>query len=196
MAHTNNAFPTTSEPSGAIEPIAVDYYDNYDFDNSGTDDYQYTSQGLAGEGAAVTNAFALPTGGKQLVLGTSDWLVSYVFYDKYGRVIQVRSNNHLSLTVDNLRTSVYDFAGQVLTTKSFHKGASGTTVTVLSRYAYDHQGRLLRVYQKNNNDNEQLLSSYVYNEIGQIKEKNLHCTACREDVDGSGMTYTSFTGGV
>jgi len=178
--YTNQTFPAANVPSGTIEPLSVNYYDNYDFDNSGTDDYAYTSQGLTDENTPATGAFALATGNKQLILGTTDWLASYVFYDKYGRAIQTRGNNHLSLTIDNLRTVVYDFGGRMLISKSYHKGAGGNTVTVLNRYVYDHGGRLLRVWQKNNSDADQVIASYSYNEIGQLKEKNIHCTACVE----------------
>lgn len=169
--YTNLSFPTTNYGGTALEVYSVNYYDTYDFDNSGADDYSYTAQGITGEGTQF-RSFNLPTGSKTLILGTSTWLYNYVFYDKYGRVIQVRNNNHLSATVNNLATNIYDFEGRLLQSVQYH--TNGTTpVTVSQRMEYDHASRLTKVYQKIDAASEIEVAKYEYNEMGQLLDKKL-----------------------
>jgi len=186
--YTNQSFPTANADSSPIEVLAVNYYDNYDFDTNGTDDFSYTVQGITGEGAQGSS-FGLPTGSKKVVLNSSTWLYTYQFYDRFGRVIQVRGNNHLSATVDNLSTVVYDFEGKILQTKVFHNAGVNQT-TVLKKMSYDHAGRLIKVYQNLNNEpNDQLVAQYNYNELGQAVEKNLHLLYDAQD--GQTGTFTA-----
>jgi len=137
--YTNQSFPTTN-----TEVTAVNYYDNYDFDYNGADDYSYVNQGLSGEGLQAT-AFGLPTGGKRLVLGTSTWLYSYAFYDGKGRTIQVRTNNQLSTIVDNLTTNVYDFEGKLMLSKTYHNAGTGKEFTNTGKVQYDGADRISTV---------------------------------------------------
>ncbi|MFZ5971725.1 MAG: DUF6443 domain-containing protein, partial [Bacteroidota bacterium] len=185
--YTNQSFPMAG-----TQVLSVNYYDNYDFDHNGTPDYSYTVQNLPGENSPAASAFGLPTGNKRLQLGTSNWLYVYAFYDKYGRTIQVRSNNHLALAVNDLQTNVYDFKGQLLRSLKIHTGTGGATVTISNRYTYDHAGRLVRLYQRNNNDAEQVVAAYNYNELGQLIEKNIHCTSCVEDTGTAGQTNVAY----
>ena len=177
--YTNTSFPKTNADGTALEVLSVNYYDNYDFDSNGTSDFVYTPQGLAGEvvqsPATINN---LATGSKRLVLGTTTWLYTYAFYDHYGRTVQVRTNNHLSTTVDNLATIVYDDEGKVTISKTYHNAGSGRTTTVINKYTYDNKGRLLKVYQNNNGAAaDQLVAQYTYNALGQMVDKKLHETS-------------------
>jgi len=177
QGYTNQSFPTTN-----TQVLTVNYYDNYDFDNSGSDDYAYLSQGLTNENTPFTNVTGLPTGSKRLVMdGGTTWLYNYVFYDDKGHTIQVRSNNHLNPTAigSNLDciTSVYDFEGKVMIKKTYHNAGLGRITTVINKYNYDNMGRPTGVYQNNNGaSTDQLVASYAYNEIGQLVKKNLHYT--------------------
>ncbi len=175
--YTNVGFPKVNADNSAVEVLGVNYYESYDFDYNGSRDFKYDS--LAFPGQATTSdwrAYGLPTGSKQLVLGTSTWLYSYAFYDRYGRAIQSRSNNHLNPSaIDNVSTAVYDFEGKTLAVKTYHNAGTGKQTTVVNRYEYDVMGRLLRVYQNNNSaPADQLLVEYVYNELGQVVDKKLH----------------------
>jgi RHS repeat-associated protein len=72
---------------------------------------------------------------------------------------------------------VYDFEGKVLLVKNYHNAGSGRTTTVLNRFVYDAQGRLVKVFQNNNSALvDQLMVQYEYNEIGQLIDKKLHET--------------------
>lgn len=178
--YTNQSFPMTHHGGATLRVFSVNYYDNYDFDNNGTPEHNYVAQGITGEGTQATT-FGMPTGSKRLVLSPPGspgaWLTDYVFYDKFSRVIQVRSNNHLSTAIDNLTTRVYDFEGKVLQTKTYHNGGGTNQVTVDNMFNYDDAGRLLKVFQSNNNAvNPQLLAQYEYNELGQVVDKKLHNT--------------------
>lgn len=173
--YSNQSFPTT-----ATEVLTVNYYDTYDFDYNQSEDYAYTPQGLANENTPAATAFGKATGSKTLVLGTSNWLVSYLFYSVDGRLIQARNNNHLNpATIDNLTTMVYDFEGKVILKKTYHNAGSGRVTTILNRLAYDHMGRLTTIFQNNNNaSTDQVIAQYKYNGLGQLVEKNLHCNTC------------------
>lgn len=176
--YTNTSFPKANADASAIEVLNVSYYDNYDFDSNGADDYAYTAQGLTGEVnlPPVTTA-ALATGNKKLVVGTTTWLYTYIFYDRYGHTVQSRTNNHLSAAIDNLTTYVYDDEGKVTISKTYHNAGSGRTTTVINKYTYDSKGRLLKVYQNNNSAAaDQLMAQYTYNALGQIVDKKLHET--------------------
>ena len=82
--------------------------------------------------------------------------------------------------VDDLITNVYDFQGRLLMTKKFHDSSVANTVTTITRNEYDFAGRVLRTFQTIDNRPEILAVSYTYNKLGQVIEKNLHCTDCSD----------------
>jgi RHS repeat-associated protein len=169
--YTNSTFPTS-----ATQILTVNYYSHYDFDQNGSDDFSYTTQGLPWESSRVGSSFGMLTGSKKAILGTSDWLYEYIFYDQKGNVIQTRANNHLRRSViDNLITIVYDFEGKVLRKKSSHHGS--TQVTTLDKYDYDHAGRLIRITQSIDGGTDKVLVQNNYNELGQLVGKDLHQTS-------------------
>lgn len=140
--YTNTSFPKLNADNSALEVLNVDYYDSYDFDNNGTEDFSYAPQGLTGEGSAIAAVTGLPTGSKRLLIGSTIWLYNYVFYDKYHRAIQVRSNNHRDATIDDLVTNVYDFEGKLLTSRTSHDAAPD----IVHRYEYDQKARIKSIY--------------------------------------------------
>ncbi|MGC3946381.1 MAG: DUF6443 domain-containing protein [Chryseolinea sp.] len=172
--YSQNSFPKTNQDNTPVELLTVNYYDNHDFDNNGTADYTYLAQGLAGESAQAESHYGRATGSKRLVLGSSIWLRSYVFYDDRGRSIQTRSDNHLSQTCEDVTTLAYNFENQVLFRKTYHKAGVGKETTVLNSFYYDATGRLTKVQQQNNSDAIQTIATYQYNELGQLIDKKLH----------------------
>jgi RHS repeat-associated protein len=173
--YTNQSFPTQNADASALQVLTVNYYDGYDFDFVGGADYAYTVQGITNEGAQG-NSFGLPTGSKRLIIGTSTWLYAYQFYDRFGRPIQTRSNNHLSTTIDNLATKSYDFEGKVIQTKVYHNAGGTNQTTVLQTPQYDNQGRTLQLTHQINAGTPQVVAAYQYNELGQMVMKQLHNT--------------------
>jgi len=172
--YTNDCFPTSG-----TEERAYYYYDDYDFDNSGSADYSYTSQSLTGEGTATDKTLGILTGVKKKILGTSNWLVSYTFYDKKYNPIQTKSNNQLKVsTVSDIKTNVIDFAGRLTISKEYRSTASsgGTTITVQNTFSYDKMDRLQEIKQSNDGQTEVLVGKYEYNPLGQLVDKKLHST--------------------
>lgn len=99
--YTSNSFPTSLDTV-----LTVNYFDDQDFNSNGTADFVYKTQNLTGE-AKVASSFGLATGSKRRKLGADTWLYTYVFHDKFGRIIQTRTNNHLAPdSINNLTTAV------------------------------------------------------------------------------------------
>ncbi len=181
-----NEAPSASGPHGytanlwpnnpaRLEALTVNYYDHYDFDRNGTPDYSYLPQGLSGEASPWLNAKGLPTGSKVKVLGSTDtYLWTITFYDNKLRPVQVRSSNHLNPTaVSDVHTSVYDFRGNELRSKTLHNAGNGE-IALHQRKDYDYAGRPVRSHMQVNNEAEVLMAAYQYDELGRLEEKNLH----------------------
>jgi RHS repeat-associated protein len=169
--YTNTVYPIIAE-TNILTVMSYDDYD-FDYDVNHLPDYTYTPQGIPGEGMQAS-ALGLATRSKVKVLGTSDYLITIKFYDKWQRAIQSLGNNHRRLTVDNLTTVVYDFTGKMTMSRSIVN--TGTLVTIENKVFYDHAGRPLRVIQSVDGSTEIAIAKYSYNEIGQLVEKNLHLT--------------------
>jgi YD repeat-containing protein len=169
--YTNNVFPTSN-----IEPLAYSYYDNYDLDNNGTDNYSYQAQGLSGEGTATNMLRGIPTMIRSRTVGkglADIWLIKVMFYDKEGRVIQTQGNNQLNQsTATDIQTTVPDFTGISKQAKVTQVAAS-TTTTVLTTFSYDLMYRLLAIDQVYNGGLTIRVAGYEYNELGQLVKKNI-----------------------
>jgi RHS repeat-associated protein len=174
--YSNNTFPSSS-----IAPLSYVYFDNYDMDMSGSDDYIYTSPGgLATENAQTTATLrGVPTMTRKTTVGNGlsagIWLVTYTFYDSNGRPIQTKSNNQLTAAVNDSQTTAYDFAGSPLQSKVI-KVVAGNTTSVLTTIGYDPMRRVNSIDQSYNGGTAIRIASYVYNELGQLVDKKLHST--------------------
>ena len=170
--------------------LSQTYYDDYDLDGNGTADYAYASQGLGSdEPSATTQVRGRVTVQKtRIVLPGKEygaWLTTALFYDQYGNLVQKRSNNHLNpaASLPDATTLVYrdhGFVPQVLRSLKTQHVSASQSVTVRNRFAYDHVGRLLSVWQQNERNSvpepEVLVARQIYNALGQLVEKNLHST--------------------
>ncbi len=184
----DRAFPqlsTTANPDmESFQINAVNYYDDHDFNFDGVlgGGYQ-TAFTPTTEPVPYNYLKGQLTGKKVRHLPSAVFLETRYFYDAYGRVIQVQSENHLGTGGeggDDISTIRYDFAGQVLETKYAHtKDVSTPTnpqpglVTVHKRYEYDHQGRPLRAFQRINSEEDEKIVEVGSNELGQVKFKKL-----------------------
>jgi len=93
------------------------------------------------------------------------------FYDKYGRLIQTATDNHLN-GMDYI-TNKYNFANQVIQTRYRHTADGVTTYT--DQYSdYNHRGVLMKTRYKINGGTELLLFANSYDETGQLIDKYLH----------------------
>ena len=114
------------------------------------------------------------TGMKVRVLGTSTYLYSANFYDVNGRLIQTQAQN-FSGGYDHITTQ-YDFSGKIL--RQLHRHSKSTPVgkfsVELTKYSYDHAGRLRTVSNKMGSSGvDKLIADYIYDETGKLKRKTL-----------------------
>jgi RHS repeat-associated protein len=211
LGYTCRAFPNAIGSNQTHQIQQVNYSDDYDFDNDGTEDFVFQPFNYDPIDAEqykmpieVSNRTrGMATGSKVKVLnpqpGGETWITTAIFYDEYGRVIQTQSNNYLG--GEEITCTGYDFVGNVLYTKTIHEGKveenqkadiSDHKIIQERWYTYDHANRLIDTYQQNgeqytqnmrsvrHTDDRVLVSNNVYNELGQLIEKNLHST-----VDGN-----------
>ncbi len=178
--YTNRAFPDESD---ADNYLTVTYYDNYSFIDDSTYYFVTSPDSFPNLTEESTYTKSLITGSKTKVLTDDTWLLSVMYYDDYGRVIQTVSDNHFG-GIERLLNK-YDFVGKVLKIRHAHfSDASGTDSLVIWKdYAYDHAGRLLKEYEEIEGDTGNgriLLTKNEYNELGELIEKNLHATNSQE----------------
>lgn len=183
--YTNTSFPTANQDGTALQDLAYYYYDDYDLDRNGTDDYTYTAQGLTGEIGATTNVNGFNTVIFTKTLNNdaslSVWLKKVIFYDKRGNLVQIQSGNQTNPTVlSDIKTIVADFVGKTTIEKT-SKTVGSTTTTTQVTYTYDNGERLVAIDQSNNGGSSVRIAAYAYNELGERVQKKLHNT--------SGSTY-------
>ncbi len=162
-SYTDTSFPASGTTK--VE-LTVNYYDDYKFK---TNTVLPATTGID----STWMVKGLLTGTKVSKDDGNSPLLSVNYYDKYGRVIESVSDNHLA-GVDRI-TNTYNFSGQLVTSKRQHRvGSSGSVTTMLTTNDYDHVGRLVQTKKKVNSQAEVIQSKLAYNEIGQLKTKSLH----------------------
>ncbi len=101
-------------------------------------------------------------------------------------MIQTASKNQLGGT--DYVTNSYLFSGELKTSLREHKAsATATAIKILTTNVYDHVGRLVETKKRMGELAEISQSKLSYNEISQLKQKNLHntgSTAAQEIVYG------------
>ena len=109
------------------------------------------------------------------MIGTSSqFLASVLFYDDHGRVIETQKINQTG-GKDTVMNQ-YDFAGKLIRnlTCHFKSGTNAQSHSVLTKINYDAQGRVLTIFKNiDNAGSDQLISTSVYNELGQLQNKQL-----------------------
>lgn len=163
--YTNVSLPAVS----LTDCYVLNYYDDYDFLGN--------TFGLPmGSQASGMLTKTLLTGTKVRTIGSTQWYLTTNYYDDEGRVVQSKTQHHLS-GIDQVDNS-YSFIGELIASTRIHTN-SGNTTTIANHYKYDHMGRKTKTYQttfKNplTTGTEVLLSEISYNEIGQAVQKNFH----------------------
>jgi RHS repeat-associated protein len=173
---------TSSFPTNATEAslLSVTYYDDYAFLGYTSWDTHSNSYAFVPEGGftgtfrdgTTKKVLDFTTGGKTKILGTGNWLTSVIWYDDEFRPLQTIAKNIFN-KIDRITSEYASWTGEVLKTKRVHVKGSTETITQ-ERFEYDHEGRLLRVYHKINNQPEILLQALDYNELDQVVDKKLY----------------------
>jgi RHS repeat-associated protein len=132
--YSNRSYPQVTSGT-TVDPhhyLTVTYYDNYDFRNTWIGNYSYTDENLSADSHGYAyhqpdvenpRVIGQVTGTKTKVLdggtrGGFTWLKAISYYDDKYRVIQTISDNYKSGS--DRASSVYDFVGKALKTKSTH----------------------------------------------------------------------------
>lgn len=120
-------------------------------------------------------------------LTKGNWLTTVPYYDDRGRVIQSQADNYKGGR--DTVTTRYNFTGQVIASYLAHTDPVATdnnNTRIKTLLNYDHANRLLQVIKTINDDpaTTRLLSQNAYDQLGQLKQKQIGQTA------GSGFLET------
>ncbi|MEN0049554.1 MAG: hypothetical protein AAF806_21010, partial [Bacteroidota bacterium] len=164
-------------------------YDTYDFDRDQTDEVSYQAapplSGFSNDEYDFVKGKA--TGSKTAILPDdtlqvpSVYLESYLFYDKFSRVVQTQSDNHLQ--GQDVIWNEYNYTGWLLKSLREHTAIvdnCNKEVTIHQRHSYDHIGRLLQTYHQINEEDEVLICEKSYNERDELAQKRLGVTSIVE----------------
>lgn len=165
--YSSQVFPAIAD----ADVMSVNYYDDYDFDNNGSDDFQYTNPAQSPYAAAnATDNSGLLTGVYKRVIGTNSWIKEVVFYDQFGNAIQKKSNSLMNQTGFDITNMAFDIYARHVTQTMQIKAS----ITVVNKPVYDRMDRPIQVSMNINGGSDQVLAVYEYNELGQLKDKKLH----------------------
>ena len=168
-----------------IQPLTVNYYDNYYFleilPANIVNNLVYQEKNGYDKAYAASPVFGNSTGCKGLltgtvtrILGADNFLYEADYYDYRGRIVQTRATNHLGGY--DITYNQYNFSGNA--TKSLIEQSTNIThtnpLTELYTYTYDHAQRLIDTYYQINSKPEILLSRNSYDELGRLIKKQRH----------------------
>lgn len=151
----------------------VNYYDNYRFlGRNGIPDTTYEKvkyEDKEGYGKRYEGECkGMPTGSLSRIVGTDkeEYLYTVVYYDRRGRAIQSKANNHLQGTEKEYMT--YDFTGKLMKKMHQHTAEGKKDQTEVYTYTYDHAGRPLTTRHEYNGKTT-LLTENEYDRTGKLK---------------------------
>jgi RHS repeat-associated protein len=161
--YLNNAGTYNNYPTALNTTLTINYYDDYTFPNAAT---------LTAQGTVSSMTKGLSTGARvYTTTGTTSYLAEN-YYDDDGRQTQTVGQNSVGGTERVINNT--NFANQLLSSTRTHiKPAQGNTIIAMT-YTYDHVGRKLQTTESINGATPIILSQLNYNEVGQLKTKQLH----------------------
>jgi len=186
-----NSFPLVTDETTVK---SYTYYDDYVWGNSYGANFVGKDNSYDSQFPAASTSYPYPqalTQNKQtrgLLTGVvnkktnnNSGMVRAMYYDDRGRVLQQAAYNY-SMGVD-VTTTQYSFSGQPLQTVLRHQknGTNAQTHTVTTTMSYDSAGRLLTIGKAISSvvggqtitKATQTVATSAYNELGQLKNKNL-----------------------
>jgi hypothetical protein len=155
--------------------LTVNHYDDYQhlLSQSSNFNNNLNYEAKSGYGARYINSACATCSAKGLLVGTrvklmdgSGEIVTAMYYDEKGRLVQKKSTNHLGGF--DKEYYAYSFTGQLEKKEHIHTGM-GTNITENYRYEYDHAERLTDTYYQLSGQPEYLLSRNTYDELGRLK---------------------------
>ncbi|MDP9042181.1 MAG: hypothetical protein M3N30_09375 [Bacteroidota bacterium] len=124
------------------------------------------------------------TGIKKIIVNSSTYLFSVIIYDDHNRSIQTSQTNY-STGIDVV-TNQYGFSSRLLRSLIAHQksGINAQTHTLLTKYSYDHKGRMLSLVKNLDNSSDKIITQNTFTELGQLLSKNIG-----NGVETQTMTY-------
>ncbi|OFX25544.1 MAG: hypothetical protein A2041_13175 [Bacteroidetes bacterium GWA2_31_9b] len=181
--------------AGNVETVS--WYDNYSFLGLTSGLNYYTSNLPAGFNFAISaKTKGLATGsmvkayepeGSGYTLAKSE-LYSANYYDDNGNVIQTISQNHLGGR-DVLSSRYEPVTHQLKAIQQQHILNNVAIIKIHENYTYDHAGRMLKTTHKINDQDEIVIASMRYNELGELIQKYLHSKDAQSFVQKIDYTY-------
>lgn len=180
--YTWDTLKQTELEDANTDVLLVNYYDDYETMLKTNSYYKANLDYKAEPGYGIRH-----TSAKGLLVGTRVKLINpegksvntiqgqiatAMYYDNRGRLIQTKSNNHLSGGMDS-EYIVYNFTGQPIKKKHIHSVTGKNTLTEVYAYTYDHAGRLLKTTHQLTDGTtlkpQVTLAENTYDELGRLK---------------------------
>ncbi len=173
-------YTNTSLPLISISVVMlVNYYDSYGFLNllSAGVKTNLTYSNESGYGSQYTNSI-VGASEKGLLTGTlsklfsdsSKELVSAIYYDDKGNIVQQKESNHLNGYEKSYMA--YSFTGKLTNQKKQHS-SSYDNATLLYRFTYDHRDRPLATYLMLDGEDEIIETECYYDALGRVNMKDI-----------------------
>lgn len=175
LTYGNTSYVTTFS-TGKV--LVTNYYDDYSF-TSRSYDATYISKLPTANGwnnALSAETSSLLTGKKVVVLDgatTPTELLTVNYYNDRGLILQTQAQNHKGGW--NFTTNCYDFLGQKLSTYleiNNPQATDNTKIKIIETYTYDHNGRLLEIYNSLNDATSIAVQRNSYDEIDRVTAKS------------------------
>lgn len=164
------------------------YFDDYDWVPSGMAAIELKAEHLTSANFITSYItapeYAMPlsaskrirgavTGIKKIILNSTDYLYDAVLYDGNGKPMQIQQTNFTGAT--DVTTLQYNYSGSLLRRHVHHQksGVNNQQHTLLTKYTYDHAGRLLNLIKNIDNEGDKTIGQYTYDELGQLQSKTL-----------------------
>ena len=152
-----------------IQLLKADYYDYYAF----LDDEELLPENRQEYGKVYPDtqkpdAAGLKTGTASYAADGSGTLtgMEVLYYDSFGRCVQKRLKNHLGETDEEY--TAYTFTGLPRLVMRVHRSPDQEERKEMLRYEYDTMDRLLKVYFRLDDKEEELVCDNVYDDLGRI----------------------------
>lgn len=170
--------------------LTYNYYDNYQIQTgkpSSLYNTMFNGAFAVGSGAVFPQPYTFTDGmltasRSKIIDGaaagiSNSWVMNVYYYDQQGRNIQTQTLNPWNSTNWDINATQYNFTGQVVRHFiRFHgwSGCNKLNTTVGTKYDYDSEdGKLVSVMQQTDQGGWRDISSYEYNDLGQVSKKKL-----------------------
>jgi RHS repeat-associated protein len=197
--------PVDIENPAVFTALSYHYFDNYNFpgvkafDNAYNNHQAYLPSDPDVEPIEKSvRTLSMATGSKVRVLGSSAFLLTTVYYNEEGEVIQTLGDNYKQ--GQDIVTLQYHFDGRVLSSYTKHNVPGGTFdgFGILTKNVYDKIGRIKTLLKKYGPSGFKKIADYAYDELGHLKSRKLGKKPLTEDpletINYSYNAYGTMTG--